>query len=57
MGSAIQTGECVIRVDETDDEGDSVGSPASVVDKVSEDELSILVAGGFGRDDYEYNEE
>ena len=43
MGGAVEAGEGVVGVDETDDEGDAVCRPAGVVYEVCKDEFGVLV--------------
>ncbi len=50
MGCAVQTSECPVAIDETDDEGDAVLVPSGGVDKGRKDEFGGLVGGGFGWD-------
>ena len=57
MGGAVEAGEGVIGVDEADDEGDAVGGPARVVDKIGKDEPGVLVRGRLGGDRDEDDEE
>lgn len=45
VGGAVEAGEGVVGVDETDDEGDAVGRPAGVVDEIGKDELGVLMRG------------
>lgn len=57
MGGAIEACKTPIGVDESDDEGNAVLLPASVVDKSCEDKFGILVRGRGGRNGNEDDSE
>ena len=57
MRCAVQAGECPVCVDQAHDEGDSVGRPASVVDKVGEHEPGFLVGRRPRRNCYDDDQE
>ena len=50
VGRAVEAGEGVVCVDETDDEGDAVGGPAGVVYEIGKDEPGILMRWCLCRD-------
>ena len=47
MCGAIQASEAPVRVDKSDDEGDAVLFPSSIVDEGSKDEFGLLVRGRY----------
>ncbi len=53
----VEAGKGPIRVDQANDKGDAVRSPAGVVDEVGEDEFGFLMSGRLGRDDDHDDEE
>ena len=57
MGGAVEAGEGVVGVDESDDEGDAVGGPAGVVHKIGKDEPGILMRWRLCRNRDQNNEE
>jgi hypothetical protein len=57
MGCAVQTGECPVRVYETNDESGTELRPAGVVDEGGEDEIGVLVGLCPGGNDDQDNEE
>ena len=53
----VEAGKSPVRVDQADDKGDAIRSPAGVVDEVGEDEFGVLMGRRFRRDNDQDDEE